>query len=150
MPRKLPPHVARNSVKGHTYLSFRIRIGKGGPRIRLPDDPTTQEFRDAYAAAMAGETAAKPKIKVDAPGTIGSLIASYKATAAFKGLRDTSRAGYTSRLESIRVEHGHRSVAGLTKERIKEKILDPLADRPGAALDTLKNRARDRQGVAEI
>jgi hypothetical protein len=24
MPRKLPPHVERNYVKGHTYLSFRI------------------------------------------------------------------------------------------------------------------------------
>jgi enterobacteria phage integrase len=37
MPRKLPPNVERNHVKGHTYLSF--RIGKG-PRIRLPNDPT--------------------------------------------------------------------------------------------------------------
>jgi hypothetical protein len=43
-----------------------------------------------------------------------------------------------SRLESIRVDHGHRSVAGLTKDRIQTFILDPLADRPGAALDTLK------------
>jgi hypothetical protein len=42
MPRKLPPNVERNQVKGHTYLSF--RLGKG-PRIRLPDDPTSQEFQ---------------------------------------------------------------------------------------------------------
>jgi hypothetical protein len=77
MPRKLPPNVDRNQVKGHTYLSF--RLGKG-PRIRLPDDPTSQEFRDAYAAAMAGETS-KPTVKKDAPGTIGALIASYKASA---------------------------------------------------------------------
>jgi enterobacteria phage integrase len=135
MPRKLPLNVERNHVKGHTYLSF--RIGKG-PRIRLPDDPTSQEFRDAYAAAMAGETPTKPQIKVDPPGSIGALIASYKASGAFKGLRDTSKVGYMSRLETIRVDHGHRSVAGLTKERIKTFILDPLVDRPGAALDTLK------------
>jgi enterobacteria phage integrase len=135
MPRRLPPNVERNCVKGHTYLSF--RIGKG-PRIRLPDDPTSQEFRTAYAAAMAGQAPAKPEIKVDAPGTIGALIASYKASGQFKALSDTSRIGYTTRLEIIRVEHGHRSVAGLTKDRIKEKILDPLVDRPGAALDTLK------------
>ena len=25
MPRKLPPHVERNHIKGHTYLSFRIK-----------------------------------------------------------------------------------------------------------------------------
>jgi hypothetical protein len=135
MPRKLPPNVERNPVKGHTYLSF--RIGKG-PRIRLPDDPTSHEFREAYAAAMAGETATKPQIKVDAAGTIGALIASYKDTGKFKGLNDNSKAGYMSRLESIRVAHGHRSVAGLTKDRIQTFILDPLIDRPGAALDTLK------------
>jgi integrase len=135
VPRKLPPNVERNKVKGHTYLSF--RIGKG-PRIRLPEDPTSQEFRDAYAAAMAGETSRRPTIKKDADGTIGALIASYKQTGQFKGLSETSHDGYTSRLESIRVEHGHRSVSGLTKERIQTFILDPLTDRPGAALDTLK------------
>jgi hypothetical protein len=43
-----------------------------------------------------------------------------------------------TRLETIPVEHGHRSVSGLNKDRIKDKILAPLADRPGAALDTLK------------
>jgi enterobacteria phage integrase len=136
--RKLPPHVERNHVKGKTYLSFRIRKGAGGPRIRLPDDPTSQEFREAYAAAMMGQTATKPTIKKDAPGTIGALIASYKESGAFKALRDTSKAGYMSRLEQIRIEHGHRAVAGLTKDRINSFILDPLADRPGAALDTIK------------
>jgi hypothetical protein len=126
MPRKLPPNVERNQVKGHTYLSF--RLGKG-PRIRLPGDPTSQEFREAYTAAMAGETAVKPSIKKDAPGTIGALIASYKASGQFTGLSETSKTGYMSRLEAIRVDHGHRSVAGLTKDRIQTFILDPLADR---------------------
>jgi integrase len=134
MPRKLPPNVERNQVKGHTYLSF--RLGKGA-RIRLPDDPTSQEFREAYTAAMAG-SASGPTIKKDAPGTIGALIASYKASGQFTGLSETSKTGYTSRLEAIRVDHGHRSVAGLTKDRIQTFILDPLADRPGAALDTIK------------
>ena len=135
MSRKLPPNVERNHVKGHTYLSFRIGKGK---RIRLPDDPTSQEFRDAYTAAMAGNTAARPTIKTDAQGTIGALIAAYKASGQFKALSETSKVGYTTRLEIIRVEHGHRAVAGLTKDRIQEKILHPLIDRPGAGLDTLK------------
>lgn len=135
MPRKLLPNVERNHVKGHTYLSF--RIGKG-LRIRLPDDPSSEEFRAAYAAAMAGETAVKPTVKKDATGTISALIASYKASGQFTGLSETSKTGYTSRLESIRVDHGHRAVAGLTKDRIKTFILDPLMDRKGAALDTIK------------
>jgi integrase len=138
MPRKLPPHVERNHIKGHTYLSFRIKGVNGGKRIRLPDDPTSREFREAYAAAMAGDTETKRTFKKDAPGTIGALIASYMRTGQFTGLSETSKAGYLSRLETIRVDHGHRAVAGLTKDRIKTVILDPLADRPGAALDTLK------------
>jgi integrase len=134
MPRRLPPNVERNHVKGHTYLSF--RIGKG-PRIRLPNDPTSQEFRDAYAAAMAGEPT-KPQPKQDAPGTIGALIASFIASGQYRALSPASKTGYMSRLNMIREEHGHRSVSGLTKDRIREFILDPLTDRPGAGLDTIK------------
>src|SRR5260370_33960959 len=116
MPRKLPPHVERNHVKGHTYLSF--RIGKGA-RIRLPNDPLSVEFREAYAAAMAGGTLdQRPTMKKDAPGSIGALIASYMQTREFISLRDTSKAGYMTRLETIRLDHGHRSVAGLTRDRI--------------------------------
>jgi hypothetical protein len=44
MPRKLPLHVERNFVKRHAYLSF--PTGKG-PRVRLPDDPESDEFRAA-------------------------------------------------------------------------------------------------------
>ena len=149
MPRKLPPHVERNRVKGKNYFSF--RIGKG-PRIRLPDDPTTQEFRDAYAAAMAGDTKERPSPKKDKPGTIGALVTSYKASAAYTGLGDGSKAGYTSRLEQIRKDHGHRAVAGLTQDRIQEFILDPLLKKKhkGAALDTLKKlRILIRHAIAK-
>ena len=112
MPRKLPPHVERNRVKGKNYYSF--RKGKG-PRIRLPDDPTSEEFRVAYASAMAGEP--RPTIRVDQAGTISALIGSYMRSAGFVKLRDTSKKGYMTRLEAIRIAHGSRSVAGLTRER---------------------------------
>jgi hypothetical protein len=136
MPRKLPPHVERNHVKGHTYLSF--RRGKG-PRVRLPNDPTSEEFMAAYQAALLGQTApVRDRFVPAAPGTIAALIASYKKSAEYIGLRDTSKTGYISRLETLRTEHGHRTVAGLSRERIITGILQPYADRPGAALDTLK------------
>jgi integrase len=136
MPKKLPQYVEKNPVRGYTYLSF--RRGKG-PRIRLPNDPDSQEFKLAYAAALGGEMAPTgPTLKRDAPGTIGALIVDYKKNGTFTALRDTSKTGYTTRLETIRIEHGHRTVAGLTKERINTFILAPLADRPGAQLDTLK------------
>ena len=136
MPRKLPPHVERNHVKGYTYLSF--RRGKG-PRVRLPNDPTSEEFMVAYQAALLGQTApVRDRFVPAAPGTIAALIASYKKSAEYIGLRDTSKTGYISRLETLRTEHGHRTFAGLSRERIITGILQPYADRPGAALDTLK------------
>jgi integrase len=136
MPRKLPPHVERNHVKGHTYLSF--RLGKG-PRIRLPNDPTSDEFMTAYQAALLGQPApVRDRFIRAAPGTIAALVTSYMKSTEYIGLRETSKAGYISRLEMLRTEHGHRTVAGLTRERIIIGILQPYADRPGAALDTLK------------
>jgi hypothetical protein len=75
MPRKLPPHVERNHVKGHTYLSF--RRGKG-PRVRSPKDPTSEEFMAAYQAALLGQPApVRDRFVPVAPGTIAALIASY-------------------------------------------------------------------------
>ncbi len=41
-------------------------------------------------------------------------------------------------MDQIRRDHGHRAVAGLTKDRIEEKILKPLHNKPGAKIDTLK------------
>lgn len=137
MPRKLPPNVERNYVKGHTYLSF--RSGKG-PRIRLPDDPTSPEFLAAYHAALTGQSASASRDRLvhAAPGTVSALVTSYMRSTEYVGLRDTSKAGYNSRLEALRTDHGHRTVVGLSRERIITGILQPFANRPGAALDTLK------------
>ena len=75
MPRKLPLHVERNAVKGHTYLSF--RRGKGR-RIRLPTDPTSDEFMAAYQAALLGQSPPpRDRLVRAAPGTVGALIASW-------------------------------------------------------------------------
>ena len=134
MPRRLPPHVEKNVVKGHVYLSF--RRGKGA-RVRLPDDPNSEKFKAAYAAALAGNVHREGP-KKDDPGTIGALIKSYLRTQGFVGLRDTSKSGYMRRLNRIRVDHGHRTVSGLTRERIISGMIQPYASKPAAALDTLK------------
>lgn len=135
MRRKLPPNVDKNIVKGRVYLSY--RVGKG-PRTKLPSDPHSDEFRLAYAAAVAGQAAARPAIAKDASRSIGALVTSYLSSDAFASLGDGSKSGYRSRLDQIRRDHGHRAVAGLTKDRIEEKILKPLQNKPGAKIDTLK------------
>jgi enterobacteria phage integrase len=105
----------------------------------LPKDPTSEEFMAAYQAALLGQSApVRDRLLPAQPGSIAALIASYMRSAEYIRLRDTSKMGYISRLEMLRTEHGHRTVAGLSRERIVAGILQPYADRSGAALDTLK------------
>ena len=112
---------------------------KGSPRIELTGVYGSDEFLAAYAAALHGGEIedSRPKIERPGNGTLAALIASYKQDAAFRDLRETTKAGYLSRLDTIQREHGARSVAGLNQERI-ETMLAAYDDRPASKLDTLK------------
>jgi integrase len=137
MPRSLPPFVERWRDR-HGKLRVYFRQGRGR-RIALPTSIGSDEFRNAYQAALAGLLApSRERHETPAPGTVGALIASYKRSAGYLGLRQTTKAGYRSRIEALRIKHGHRTVAGLTRQRIVSGILQPYADRPGAALSILK------------
>ena len=93
----------------------------------------------AYRAALAGQLAlGGEKHATPTPRTIAALILSYMHSAAYLGLRQTTKIGYASRIETLRAKHGHRTVAGLTRQRILTGILQPYAGRPGAALGILK------------
>ncbi len=139
MPRKLPPNCERFYDR-HGKLRVYFRRGKNGRRIPLPVDPTTQEFEDAYRAAMeASPIARAPRVSAEPKsGTIGALIVSYKRSDMYlHHIRETTRIGYNSRLEIIRRKHGHRTLVGLNRERML-KMLDEFADRPGQRLVMLK------------
>ncbi|WP_342360775.1 tyrosine-type recombinase/integrase [Terrarubrum flagellatum] len=136
MPRDLPKYVEKNRVKGHVYLSF--RRGKGA-RIPLPGKPGSPEFDEAYAAALSGVAAAKKQARPGlTEGTIAFAIASYMRSPAYTDLRKTSKAGYATRINILRDNHGHRTLSGLNQERIEQKILAPYHDRPGQRLALLK------------
>ena len=134
--RKLPPFVeCSRSRHGKVRLYFRK---KRGLRIRLPSNVGSAAFAETYHAALTGN----PRRAL--PHSIEALIRSYRATTtddgnlkAFSNLRPATKAGYVLQMESLRGEHGHRSVAGLDRERVK-KLLVPLADKPGAAFSRLK------------
>ncbi|MCC7347148.1 MAG: tyrosine-type recombinase/integrase [Variibacter sp.] len=114
-----------------------FRRGKG-PRIPLPGAFGSDEFNAAYAAALNGSTEPpRPALAKHAAGTIGTLITAYLKSSGYRDLSEGSKSGYMSRLEIIRREHGHRTVSGLTRERI-EALLQAYDDRPSAKLDTLK------------
>lgn len=148
MPRKLPPHVEMwKDRHGKTRVYF--RDGKG-QRIALPAAIGSDEFEASYAAALTGAvTAKREKRAPDAPGTIGALCVSYFKSPEFLALRDTSKVGYRSRIEIIRIAHAHRTLSGMTREGIVTKILQPFADRPGQRLAILKTlRVLIRHAIA--
>jgi integrase len=137
MPRRLPLFVECWRDR-HGKIRVYFRKAKG-PRISLPASVGSDEFNAAYHAALSGETApARERYMRAAPGTIAALIVSYKMSAGYIGLGETTKSGYVSRIEVLRTKHGHRTVAGLTRERIITGILQPYANRPGAALSILK------------
>jgi enterobacteria phage integrase len=134
VPRKVPKYCERFRDR-HGKLRLYFRKSKG-PRIALPADVESDEFREVYANALLGLTKQKPKL--DAPGTIGALIQSYYSSPEFIELRETTKAGYRSRIELIRAAHAHRTLSGMTREGIVTKVLQPYADRPGQRLSILK------------
>jgi integrase len=137
MPRGHLPNVERWRDR-HGKMRFYFRRGKGA-RTPLPGHPSSDEFEAAYSAALAGHVEAKRgRSGADQPASLAALIKSYLRSPAFLNLRKTTKKGYLSRLEVLRAAHGHRSVGGLSKERIEQIVMAPLADRPAAALDTLK------------
>jgi enterobacteria phage integrase len=137
MPRKRPPFVeCWRDRYGKIRVYFRQRKG---PRIPLPASIGSDHFSAEYQAALSGQIATiRKRRRSYKPDTMAALIASYMKSAAYLSLRQTTKAGYVSRIEVLRTKHGHRTVSGLTRERIVTGILQPYADRPGAALSILK------------
>ena len=137
MRRKLPPFVECWRDR-HGKLRVYFRKGRGR-RIPLPATIGSDEFDAAYRTALAGQLAlGRHKHVSAAQGTIGALIVSYMRSASYLALRETTKVGYASRIEALRTQHGHRSLAGLTRQRIISGILQPYGNRPGAGLAILK------------
>lgn len=89
MPRKLPPYVVRERSR-HGRVMYFFRRGKG-KRIRLPDDTQSQEFADAYEAALGGKVEAwerKARVPSD---TLEWLIDRYMESARWASLAPATR-----------------------------------------------------------
>ena len=137
MVRKLPPH-CEQWYDRHGRHRIYFRLGKG-KRIAMPENPCSDEFKEAYAEALGGAVAARRDAR-DKPreGTLGALILSYQKSLDYHDLRATTKNGYQSRLNILSKHHGHRTVSGLTLERIEDKILAPFKEKPGQRLAVLK------------
>lgn len=146
MPRSLPPYCERWRDR-HGKVRVYFRRGKG-PRLPMPADvsPTSPE----YIAALTGHASPRAGRAAAAADTIAALVVSYMRSGSYRDLRATTKAAYSTPLNTLRTVHGHRTVSGMTKEGILGRILQPYADRPGARLHVLKMlRILIRHAIAE-
>jgi integrase len=115
-PAKPPPYVfCPKGGSGRRYTYYR----RNGVRTKLPDqdDPG---FYAAYAAiheaAEAKSTAAAPPIAADAPGSLATLIAAYKASEEWRGLAKGTKRDYDKALEPLRTQYGRFTVATMPRK----------------------------------
>lgn len=138
MAQNLPPHCEQWRDR---YGKLRIYFRQGkGKRIPLRGDPSSDQFKEEYAEALISAVAENKAKREEKPkdSTIGGLIISYQKSQDYYDLRETTKTGYQSRLKILSAQHGHRSLTGLTDDRIEEKILGPYRDKPGQRLAILK------------
>lgn len=88
---------------------------RGGPRIE--GKPGTPAFNAAYYAALAARK--RPKA-----GTLHAVIAGYKDSQEFLGLRDRTRADYLGKIKLIEAEFGDTPLAAMTDKRTRGEFKD--------------------------
>jgi integrase len=127
----------RDSKTGKRVFYFRR---PRGPRIRLPDDPNSREFRETYESALAGyQSREKANPSTRAPDTFDWLLEKYLGSMNFAKKAKSTQ--YASRLAIERYvrddDLGHRKFRDLRRQHI-EKMMTKRANTPGAANDLLK------------
>lgn len=134
MASKLPPHVARVRNKvGRPYLYFTKHKGtaREGKRVRLPDDPTSQEFWAEYAALMG---APAPVIRRD---TVRELVSAWQQSPEWLGLSRSTRANWTLYCRRIIEAWGGQPVT-LIEPRHIFAFRDKFSATPAAANNQLR------------
>ncbi len=135
MPRRLPQYVQSwtDRETGRTYFYFRR---EGYSRRRLPGPPFSEEFMAALAAANRREEIV-PLSRSNSPGSFSALCVTFYNSAAFKGMRQSTRQTYRLVLEKLRVQASDKSIATLTTVKLQE-MYDARADKPSAARQFIK------------
>ena len=134
MRRRLPPYVYRERTR-HGRWVYYYRRGKGR-RVRLPEDPTTPEFDEAYRAALTGAVP-DPRNEQAAAQSLRWLVERYRESAAWRQLSSGTRVQREAIfLRAIR-QANNPPFSAITRAHI-QGVMDKRADRPASANTFLK------------
>ncbi len=115
----------------------RYYFRRHGKRTALPGLPGSQEFMQAYGAALAGQPPPRERRPAALPFTFAALAARYFGSPQYLALAPTSRTNYRRVIDSFLVDHGHRRVAQMSREHV-DLIIGKLSNKPGAGIVLLK------------
>jgi integrase len=136
MPRPRP-YLHREKTR-HGRVVWVVRIGKG-PRVRIRGEFGSDEFNEAYRAALAGEAkapplAAGPRVH---PGTLQWLVNQHMASAEWLGLSEGTRAHRRITYAVVTRSAGQAPFTDITAADIRDGM-DRRAATPHAAMNFLK------------
>ena len=103
------PNVSRKRSGGRWIYYYR----KGEQYVRLPDNPDSPEFDDAYWAIRSGR--AQPVVKT----TFAALVEDYKGSKYFKRLAPSTRASYSRYIDALNQINGEKDVRKFTRAGIE-------------------------------
>lgn len=129
------PYVEEKIVKGRKYFYFRLDRGGSVTRRRLPGNPDSEEFVQAYWAIRSGKK--KRPVKT----TWANLCTSYKATPEFLTKSDGTKANYRRHMDAICEKNADKDVRKFTRK-------EALAVR--TALQDTWSKANERLAVLSI
>jgi integrase len=109
----------------------------GFKQVRLPGDPGSSMFMEAYQSALDGAPRIEIGAKRSAGGSIGALVSAYLNSAGFKNLAVETQRSVRNILERFREEHGDKRVTTLRREHV-QKMVNGKANTPSAARNFLK------------
>lgn len=128
-------HIHTFTKGGRVYHYYR----KGAVRVRLPGQPGSAEFMQAYHAAQAG---AQPPVGASRaiPGSMSAVAADWYRSPSFTSLKAPSQRTYRRLLEIFLKQHGDRILAHAEPRHLL-KLLADMSSTPAQA-NALRNVLR--------
>jgi integrase len=104
------PYLEFKTVGKHRYIYFRLERGGKVTRHRLPNNPDSQEFSQAYWAIRSGRKKAAVK------ETWHNLITEFYKTPGYLGKAKGTQANYRRHCEAIREKNGEKDVRSFRRK----------------------------------
>lgn len=134
MPKPLPRYVTKTVTRyGKVLLYFRV---DKGPRTRLPDDPDSHEFRQAYAALLAGIPAPQSKAPASTR-TISWLVAQYMESGAWRQFEPGTRRQRSNIFHNVVKQNGEVEFSKILPKHIRNRM-EQMVETPVQANNYLK------------